>query len=467
MKLPHGGYTPRISGRPISEVAEIAPPEKLRINIRRNGLMYLPVVANGKTVGLGEPLAEAVYTGGTLSLPSPASGTVSIDSKSPDLITLEGVIRDTGTGNSESFEPSRITGERTRSVLAAAGVWPFFWSSLSRNVPALDGSDQPKAILVNFVLAEPFRARGKVLLNHSWDRIVHGIKFLPRVLADYGKVEIVLTAIHDPVARRMYSELAGFAWIRLHPVPLKYPVEFPDVLRTALTRNVPSIKPEDVIWTIDVQGIEALGSCLGEGLPLHRRVVAIGGPGARNPRHVSVRIGTPVESVLGGDEDTEGNLVLRGGLFNGEVLDPATEAVRYDDDAFFLLPKSKVRETFSFLRPGFNRTSYLPAFISRITGAADRHITDSIRGERRPCIACGLCEKVCPAGILPQVLHRYLYREAFDEAERAGLDRCVECNLCTYICPSKIELRMQFTEAREQLREERGEDRQRAVEAGN
>ena len=84
-------------------------------------------------------------------------------------------------------------------------------------------------------------------------------------------------------------------------------------------------------------------------------------------------------------------------------------------------------------------------------------MTATLRGERRPCIACGLCERVCPADLLPQVLHRYLYRDALDEAEAAGLGRCIGCGLCSYVCPSKLELVHQFAEARDRIAHERAE----------
>ncbi len=465
MKLAHGGYRPRIAGRPARQVEEIALPDSLRISLMRRGLQYEPVVKNGQEVALGDALARAVVGGTALTLPSPASGTAMMDGEALETLVLEEVHAPGETGVLAKFEPERLTADAMRDSLSRAGLWPFFWSSAGGGMPPGDGSELPKAVIVNCVLAEPFRARGRVILSRSWDDVIRGIRFLPRILQEYGRVVVILTAVHDPVARRMYAELAGHAWVSLYPVPVSYPVDMPVILRQTLRRHVRSYGADDIIWSIDVQSVGALGACLGEGLPPHRRLVALGGPGVRNPRHLSVVVGTPLAEVIGSDCDPEDVLILRGGMFVGEPVDPAVDSVGYDDDAYFVLPRMKRRQFLSFLRPGFNRTSYMPAFTSRLTRAYDSHITDSIRGERRPCIACGLCEKVCPVRLLPQVLHRYLFREAFDDAEKAGLFLCVDCNLCTYVCPSKIELRKQFTEARELIHQEH-EQARLAAQAG-
>ena len=473
-----GGHTPKISGRPLSTVEKLPLPGKLQLSLHRGGVDYAPIVKDGQEVELGDSVAEASVTGGSLSLPSPAAGRVSLDGEEEGAsrLILETTGSDTTTGKYETFEPQRITGEAMRDALARGGIWPFFWSSRTGGMPTLDDAEQPRAIVVNCVLTEPFRARGKVILRHAWSRIVQGLRFLPRLLAEYGTIELVLTARRDAVAGMMYVGLAGYAWIRFHPVALRYPVENPQVLSRALRRSDASFEKEDVIWVIDVQGVEALGACLTEGLPLYERMVAVGGPGHPDPRHLCVRIGTSVSDLVHQDgasnlsacnaclrADTHrqaqagGVRILRGGLLNGDPVDPATDSVQYDDDAFFFLPEVSEREFLSFLRPGFDRTSTLPCSASRITGAYDQRVSTSLRGERRPCIACGLCERLCPAGLLPQVLHRYLYHEALDEAEAAGLDLCVDCGLCTYVCPSKIELQKQFAQAREQLRLEREE----------
>ncbi|WP_455383660.1 4Fe-4S dicluster domain-containing protein, partial [Salinispira pacifica] len=452
-------------------------PAQLLVDLRRAGITYTPVVEEGARVRFGEPLASASAAGGTLLLPSPADGTVSmrgsperprirIDRASADddgaIVPQAGDGQKTG-GPAAGFErrtPERTSRENIIEILGRGGVWPCLWSSKTGGMPRMDASEGPRAVLVNFVLTEPFRARGRVIVTRSWERIVAGIRFLQRLTSDYGSIEVVLTSPKDPVAQMIYTDLAGYAFARVHSVPLTYPIENPRILADALRREAPEISAGDEVWVVDAQGVDAIGACLAEGLPVHERVVVTGGPGAPDPKHYAVRVGTPLPAFA---PERQRVRILRGGLINGSPLDFETAAVGYDDDAFFYLPEFSKRELLSLVRPGFDRTSYNRSFATRLTGGYDRHITASLRGETRACIACGICENVCPAGIMPQVIHRYLHRGMTDEAAKSGLDRCVECRLCTYVCPSKIELAEQFVSAKEQISREREE--MRAVEA--
>jgi Na(+)-translocating NADH:ubiquinone oxidoreductase A subunit len=446
----HGGYLPRIPGRPSSNVEELALPPRLEIGLRRGGLDYRPLVTAGQAVAMGDPLAEAFSQAWPVALPAPAGGRVS--SVEGNRVILEEVHG--GALPWARYTPERITRDQTVAALTAAGVWPLFWSSATGGMPSPDGGELPQAVVLNVVIAEPFRTRGKVILRRSWSRIVEGIKFLPRLMQDYGTIYVVLTAVRDPVARMMYADLSGFAWIRFRPVPLVYPVENPRLLVQALLRSDRSLKKDAPVWLVDAQALEAVGACLAEGLPLHQRVVVVGGPGHPAPRHLVVRVGTPLRTLTPGPAELPAR-VLRGGVFGGSPVDPDEDSVQYDDDAFFFLHEETEREPLSFMRLGFDRASYLPAFASRLFGGSDRRISTSLRGERRPCISCGLCESICPAQILPQVLHRYIHREMYEEAEKAGLGRCIECGLCSFVCPSKIELLQQFIDTKALLRAER------------
>ena len=451
MKI-HGGYLPKIIGRPSSSVGEVPLPRRLSVDLRRGGIRYTSVVKVGQQVEFGETLAETSVSEHRLCLPAPAAGTVTLHED--NTVVLENLQGRVNPGT--RYQPERVSREQTIKALSEGGVWPFFWSSKTDGMPSAGDDELPQAIVVNVVISEPFRARGKVILRRSWNRIVQGIKFLPRLMADYGTIYIVLTEVRDPIAQMMYSDLAGFAWIRFRPVPLLYPVENPRVLLQAFKKSEASINKDSKIWMIDVQGLEAVGACLADGLPLHQRVVVAAGPGHSNPRHLSVRVGTPISTFAQTVEDRPVR-ILRGGIFAGAPVNPGDDAVQYDDDGFFFLPEVTDREALSFLRPGFDRTSYFRTFASTLFGGSDRRISTSLRGERRPCITCGACEKVCPVRILPQVLHRYIHRELYEEAEKAGLHRCVECGLCSHVCPSKLELVQQFEDAKALLEAEREE----------
>ncbi len=457
MKFGRGGFLPRVPGRPSRHVDAAPLPERLVVELRRDGLTYVPAVRDSERVAFGAPLAWAEANGGRVALPAPAAGTVTIDSS--DTGSAGSVVLNVTSHDIHPLgtpcTPERTTAEAMRQALAEAGIWPLIWSSRTGAMPALDGSETPNRILVNFVAAEPFRARGKVIWGEYGQNVTAGLRYLPRLLTEYGIINLTLTELDHPVAQRIRQETAGHAWIHIESVPVRYPVEHPRVLCQALRQSDPRFQREDVLWILDVQAVQAIGGCMTDGIPLHERVIAVGGPGASNPRHVRARIGTGIDRLLERGELTETKRVLRGGLFRGRPVDAAA-AVGYDDDAVFVLPRPEGREFLGFAKPGFDRTSFLPCFASQLTtAAADRRLTTSLRGERRPCIACGLCEDACPMGLLPQVLHRYLYRDAIDEAERTGLPLCIGCGLCSYVCPSKLELRKQFSEAQVRLREER------------
>ena len=174
------------------------------------------------------------------------------------------------------------------------------------------------------------------------------------------------------------------------------------------------------------------------------------GPALPDPTHIDARIGTPLKDIISKEVDLSSTLVLRGGLFTGTPVDPETDSVGFDDDAFFFLPIKETRDFVSFVKPGMNKRSIFPNF----TGKKDKDLSNQLRGELRPCIACGKCQEICPVDLLPQIIHRYLYADNIDNAQKMGLDRCIDCNLCTFICPSKIELGVEFAEARETLRKE-------------
>lgn len=76
------------------------------------------------------------------------------------------------------------------------------------------------------------------------------------------------------------------------------------------------------------------------------------------------------------------------------------------------------------------------------------HLMHRIERRAEPCIRCGWCVEVCPAGCHPaELLDAVVNRDAV-RADRYGLDACVECGLCTRVCPSRLPLADEFVRAR-------------------
>jgi electron transport complex protein RnfC len=81
-----------------------------------------------------------------------------------------------------------------------------------------------------------------------------------------------------------------------------------------------------------------------------------------------------------------------------------------------------------------------------------------------PCIRCGDCARVCPAGLLPQQLHRAALADDEDGLRAHGLWDCIDCGCCDYVCPSQIPLAHRFRVARRALAAN-ADSRRRASEA--
>jgi Na(+)-translocating NADH:ubiquinone oxidoreductase A subunit len=190
------------------------------------------------------------------------------------------------------------------------------------------------------------------------------------------------------------------------------------------------------------------------------RIVSVGGPAVSSPVHIKVIPGYPIKTILDKYVSAPGVRVINGGILTGETVKEGTLGLDAEVRGLTIIPELGEREFLGFMRPGLQRRSYSGCFVSSLRGKFYERLTTGVHGEGRPCISCNFCEEVCPADIMPHLIHKYLYRDLIEEADLARVDLCVECGLCSFVCPSKIELTNQFIEAKAAIEKEKEEIRQ-------
>ncbi|MFH1847719.1 MAG: electron transport complex subunit RsxC [Candidatus Omnitrophota bacterium] len=137
--------------------------------------------------------------------------------------------------------------------------------------------------------------------------------------------------------------------------------------------------------------------------PLYERVVTVTGNIVKEPQNLLVRIGTPVRDLIrfcGGTTKDIGKIIM-GGPMMGIALHTQDAPVIKGTSGILVLSGEE----------------------------ADKRSWD-------PCIRCGKCVDVCPAGIVPAHLGICAESEDFKAAQLYDPFDCIECGACAYVCPS-------------------------------
>ncbi len=440
MKLKiRGGYNVPLAGRPAADIEPLPVPDALHLPLAGPAFAYTEAaVADGAAVQAGQVLARDAARA-QRPLLAPMGGTVRTGAIEGHL-TLEKV-----AGVPPDPRPTQTP---PRQTLVELGGWAYVTNALTGGVP--DPAADPQAVIVSTARLEPFGARGDALLFGNLAAFAEGLERLQHLLA-YQPIYLLMPDVQSDLAAELRETLRGHAAVQVVLVPLRYPWGDPRLA----AREMGLKSGAGPAWALETEGVLALARVLGEGLPVVRRVVALGGPAAARPRHVEAPAGYPLTELLAAEAGDGPARPIAGGALTGRVLGPGDAGLPPDVAGLTLLPEMTEEQLLGWVRPGWNRQSFSATFLSVLRRPFGEAIPAALRGERRACIACGSCEAVCPVRLLPQVIHKALYQDDLDEAERLGVDDCVGCGLCAYVCPSKLELRQEMLDAQAALQEER------------
>jgi Na(+)-translocating NADH:ubiquinone oxidoreductase A subunit len=445
-----------LSGRPEGVVRIMPEPEVLYIPLRSRRFDFSEVVVkDGQRVSNGDTLARDPDNYG-VPLLSPRAGVVRLN-KDENHIVLEEVTRHEEHVDMSKEELSHIESQMgdagiKRYRLNALGAWQFFYDAHTGALP--DPLGTPQAIIVSTLSLEPFLARGDVQLQKRLSNFTRGLEQLQSLL-EYQPIYLVLPDIKSDFANLIRNHIRGHAWVKMVEIPLKYPYDDFSIL----ARNLGLKRSEGPIWAVRTEGVLAVDRALTLSKPCLVRIVSIGGTGVSSPTHIKVMPGYPIQMIRDKYVFEPVARMINGGILTGELLGTETLGLDTECRGITILPELKDREFLGFIRPGWDRSCYAACYLSSLRKSFSERFTTGLRGEGRPCISCSFCEEVCPAGIIPHLIHKYLYRGLIEEVEQNRVDLCIECGLCSFVCPSKLDLMQQFIEAKRLIEQEKEEIR--------
>jgi Na+-transporting NADH:ubiquinone oxidoreductase subunit A len=384
-------------------------------------------VREGDRVVLGQPLFEDKKNPGVIYT-SPGTGVVKEVNRGHRRVFESCVIELEASDEATAFESMGEAGlveldsDKAESQLLASGLWTSLRTRPFNKVP-VPGS-RPASVFVTAMDTHPLAADPAVVIAERKGDFEAGLRVLSKFA---GRLFVCKAPGADiPAAVGQAREFAG-------PHPAGLPgthIHFLDPVHQHKT-----------VWFVNYQDVIAIGCLFLTGTLDVGRVVAIGGPGASNPRLVRTRIGASLADLMR-SEATEGEQrVISGSVFGGRTAKgPFGYLGRYHLQVS-VLAEGRERPFLHYLTLGANRFSVINTYLSSLSKGKLFNFTTSCNGSERAMVPMAAYEKVMPLEVLPTQLLRALIVGDGDTAQKLG---CLELDeddvaLCTFVCPSKYE----------------------------
>jgi H+/Na+-translocating ferredoxin:NAD+ oxidoreductase subunit C len=409
-----------------------------------NGRGAEPIVAVGDRVRIGTTIGRS-SSDAAVDVHSPIAGVVrSIELRpipGPGGSSLCVLIDADGSGESERgsarLEWQAMPADQLLARIRAAGIAGLGGAAFPAHAKIAAARTQSAAHLVlNGAECEPWICCDDALMRERAEDVLLGARV---ILQACGATECTIAVEDDkPEAIAAIEQAlarAADARISLRALPAVYPAGAERQLLAAVTgREVPTaaLPPSVGLLCQNVGTAAAVARLVRTGEPLTRRIVTVTGSGVNEPANVEACIGTSISELVaacGGYEPGPLRLIA-GGSMTGRALASDDVPLTQGVNCVFVATAADLRQ----------------------------------RGAEMPCIRCGDCATVCPAGLLPQSLLRAVAADDEHGLDRYGLADCIECGCCDYVCPSQIPLTARFVAAR-RAQSLRLEQQRRASEA--
>lgn len=397
-------------------------------------LRFKLLVQVGEKVKLGQPLAEDKDTPGRYFV-SPAGGVVREIRRGLKRRLLDIVVE---TSNHEEVKKHPLLSLNTASreeLVGALMTGGLFARIRQRPFNFLANPQQiPRSIFVKAVESAPFTPPPDMQVKGYEKEFQEGLKTLAKLTN--GAVHLIYQKDNLEPA---FFNAEG---VQKHTVEGPHPI---GNVSLHIQHIDPIYSPQDVIWTLDVHTVVAIGYFLLRGEYLVNRVISIAGTGILEGKtgFFQVREGFPISSLIAGRVAKGVVRFISGNPLNGRQVS-AEDFLGYYDYVFCAIPENIKREFMHFFRLGIDKYTFSKTYLSGHLDNSQREydFTTSQHGEERAFIDSTLYDKVNPLSVSIMHLVKAVLAEDYDLAVELGLLEvdAEDFDLATFVDPSKIEM---------------------------
>ncbi len=398
--------------KPISEPKS---PKRVVIPIAQHiGAPCKPVVTIGQEIKKGQVIATAE---GFVSAPvhSSVSGKVVAIGNFPiatgrmvTSIVIENDENDEWTALKDNPDYMSLSPQELIEKVKEAGIVGMGGAAFPTHVKLSPPKEKPvDVVILNGAECEPYLTADYRLMIERPNDVIEGLKVLMKILG-VTKGYIGIENNKPDAIAAMKKAASDASDIKVLELEVKYPQGAEKMLIKAVAeRDVPARGlPMDVGVVVQNIGTAiAIYEAARYGKPLIERVVTITGEGIKEPKNLSVKIGTLVADLVqecGGFTSSVAK-VISGGPMMGFALYSLDVPVTKGTSGILVIPEEGVFHAEDF----------------------------------GPCIRCGRCIDICPMGLMPSMLSITSEKGFYEDAKEYNLFDCFECGSCTYVCPSK------------------------------
>jgi Na+-transporting NADH:ubiquinone oxidoreductase subunit A len=391
------------------------------------GMKPTMVVKEGDRVKKGQVLFTDKKTAG-VQYTAPVSGVVKAINRGDRRVFLSVVVA--VEGNEEIIFQSysadklnEVSREAVQQNLVDSGLWTALRTRPFSKTPALDSV--PASIFVTAMDTHPLAADPQIVIAEQTGAFKAGVQVLKR-LTD-GQVFVckapganIPTAGIETTEEFSGPHPAGLAGTHIH--------------------KLDAVSVTKTVWSIGYQDVIAIGQLFTTGSLNSERVISLAGPQVIKPRLVRTLNGANLTELTAGELADGENRTISGSVFGGRTAVADLGFLGRFHNQVSVLEEGRDRPLFHYLRPGFERFSVLPIYVSRFLNKTF-NFTTSTNGSERAMVPIGTYEQIMPLDILPTQLLRALIVEDMEVSVNLGaleLDE-EDLALCSYTCPGKYE----------------------------